>query len=193
MGKEFSVDLGVALPCSRPMAANEVENSNDPQEASQLKRASRKFSDDLGVALPCSRPMAASEVENSNDPQEVCQLWKNFTICLFLHGWMGPASKEDFDFILMPLEVVLTVKHINYELQETTYLSLYPTLGNYPFIYKINVCISFSKFIFKKEKLFSFLSKYNKNLLTLYHMFEQCKLLYKCWCLNYFFWFFTHL
>ena len=34
-GKEFSVDLGVALPCSRPMAANEVENSNELLEACQ--------------------------------------------------------------------------------------------------------------------------------------------------------------
>ena len=30
---EWSGDLGVALPCSRPMAASEVENSNEPQEA----------------------------------------------------------------------------------------------------------------------------------------------------------------
>ena len=32
----MSGDLGVALPCSRPMAANEVENSNEPQEATNL-------------------------------------------------------------------------------------------------------------------------------------------------------------
>ena len=91
MGKEFSVDLGVALPCSRPMAASEVENSNELLEAGQpcvktVKRTSRMCIDDLGVALSCSRPMAVNEAENSNDPQEVCQLWKNFTICLFLHG-----------------------------------------------------------------------------------------------------------
>ena len=29
-------DLGVALSCSRPMAVNEAENSNDPQEVCKL-------------------------------------------------------------------------------------------------------------------------------------------------------------
>ena len=79
-GKMCRDDLGVALSCSRPMAVNEAENSNDPLEACQprvkaVKRTSRMCRDDLGVALSCSRPMAVNEAENSNDTQEVCQLW----------------------------------------------------------------------------------------------------------------------